>query len=188
VKNNSILFLFLIANVIVTFAWAFNGDLAWVPFLQGLNFPDYAFGYLWSAMGAVGIFASLMSIKFMKKGKERQFILSTIILTIIFLLSIIFVNNLIPAFLIFLFLTFFVKMSYPAERVYFHKFIKSKLRATIGSVESMLISIIGIISIPLAGLSVDYLGARYTILLSALLLVPSIIIYLKIRNKENLAE
>lgn len=188
VKNNSILFLFLIANVIVTFAWNFSGDLSWVPFLQGLNFPDYAFGYLWSAMGVVGIFASLISLKLMKKGKERQFIVSTIILTIIFLLLIIFVKNIIPALLIFLFLTFFVKMSYPAERVYFHKFIKSKFRATIGSVESMFLSIIGIISIPLVGLSVDFLGARYTIFLSALLLIPSVIIYFKIRNKERLAE
>ena len=78
-------------------------------------------------------------------------------------------------------------MSFPAERVYFHRFIKSKLRATIGSVESMLIGLIGIISMPLAGLSVDYLGAKYTILISALLMIPSAIIFFKIKdgNKQS---
>lgn len=137
---------------------------------------------MWSAMGAVGVFAPLISLKFMKKGKERQFILSIIVLTILFLLLILFVESIAFAFLVLLSSIFFSRMSSPAERVYFHRFIKSKLRATIGSVESMLISFIGIISIPLAGLSVDYFGARYTILVSALLMIPSAIIFFKIKD------
>lgn len=181
-KNHPVLFLFLIASAILVFASVFNGDLAWVTFLQNLNFPDYAFGYMWSAMGAVGIFAPLISLKFMKKGKERKFILSIIILTILFLLLILFVESIAFAFLVLLSSIFFARMSSPAERVYFHRFIKSKLRATVGSVESMLIGLIGIISMPLAGLSVDYLGARYTILISALLMIPSAIIFFKIKD------
>jgi hypothetical protein len=78
-------------------------------------------------------------------------------------------------------------MKSPVERIYFHKFIKGKLRATVGSVESMLIGFIGIISMPLVGLSVDYLGAKYTILISAILMIPAIIIYSKIReNKKSI--
>src|SRR3989344_7895585 len=181
-KNHPVLFLFLIASAILVFASVFNGDLAWVTFLQGLNFPDYAFGYMWSAMGVVGIFASLISLKLMKKGKERQFILGTIILTIIFLLLILFVKSIAFAFLVLLSSLFFARMGSPVERVYFHKFIKSKLRATVGSVESMLIGFVGIIALPLAGLSIDYFGARYSILLSALLMIPAVIVYLKINE------
>ncbi|MFH1212213.1 MAG: MFS transporter [Candidatus Woesearchaeota archaeon] len=184
-KNHSVLFLFLIAGAILVFATVFNGDLAWVTFMQELNFPEYAFGYMWSAMGVVGIFAPLISLKLMKKGKERKFILSILILTVLFLLLILFVESIAFAFLVLLSSIFFGRMSSPAERVYFHRFIKSKLRATVGSVESMLIGLIGIIALPLAGLSVDYLGARYTILLSALLMIPAAIIFFKIKDEKK---
>ena len=92
------------------------------------------------------------------------------------------VKSILFAFLIILSQLFFSGMSRPVERSYFHKFIKSKLRATVGSVESMLIGLIGLLAMPLAGLSVDYFGARYTILLSALLMIPSVIIFFKIKD------
>lgn len=181
-KNHSVLFLFLIATALIVFASEFNGSLAWIPFLQNLGFPVYAFGYLWSAMGVVGIFAPFISLKFLKKGQERKFILNAILLTILVLVLVIFVKSIFFAFLIILFQLFFGGMSRPIERTYFHRFIKSKLRATVGSVESMLIGFVGVLAMPLAGLSVDYLGSRYTILLSALLMIPSVIIFFKIKD------
>jgi len=182
VRHHKVLFLFLIATALIVFANEFNGALAWVPFLQNLGFPEHAFGYLWSAMGVMGIFAPLISLKFLKKGKERKFILTAILLTIFVLTLVIFVKSILFAFLIILSQLFFGGMSHPVERSYFHKFIKSKLRATVGSVESMLIGIVGVLAMPLAGLSVDYFGARYTILISALLMIPSAIIFFKIKD------
>lgn len=182
-KNHSVLFLFLIASAIFFFANVFSGDLAWITLLQELNFPEYAFGYMWSAMGVAGIFAPLVSLKLLRKGRERYFIIWTIALMMSSLFLIIFVNNFFFALLILLSSVFFIRMNIPVERVYFHKFVQSKLRATIGSVEGMLISLVGIIALPLAGLSVDYLGARYTLLLSALLMIPSLIIYFRINEK-----
>ncbi|MCK5449702.1 MFS transporter [Candidatus Pacearchaeota archaeon] len=181
-KNHHILFLLLIATVLTVFATEFSSSLAWIPLLQNLSFPDYAFGYLWSAIGVIGIFAPLVSLKFLKKGQERKFILNTILLTILVLALVIFVKNIFFAFLIILSQLFLGGMSYPVERNYFHKFIKSKLRATVGSVESMLIGLIGILAMPLAGLSVDYLGPQYTILLSAFLMIPSAVIFFKIKD------
>lgn len=184
-KNHLVLFPFLIAMSFIIFAGLFNGALVMVPFLQNLGLPEYAFGYLWSAMGAVGIFAPFISLKFLKKSKERQFMLNVILLTILVLVLIIFVNSIAFAFFILLSQLFLSGMSRPVERLYFHKFIKSKLRATVGSVESMLMSIIGIIATPLAGLSVDYLGPRYTILISAFLMIPAAIIFFRIKEPEN---
>lgn len=181
-RRHPVLFLFLIATALIVFANEFNGSLAWVPFLQNLGFPEHAFGYLWSAMGVMGIFSPLISLKFLKKGKERKFILTAILLTIFVLTLVIFVKSILFAFLIILSQLFFGGMSRPVERSYFHKFIKSKLRATVGSVESMLIGLVGLLAMPLAGLSVDYFGARYTILLSALLMIPSAIIFFKIKD------
>ena len=184
-RNHPVLFLFLIAGMILVFASVFNGDLAWVTLLQELNFPDYAFGYMWSAMGATGIFASLISLKLMKKGKEKKFILTSIVLGAIVTSLVFFANSIVFALSILLAGIFLFFMKSPVERIYFHKFIKSKLRATIGSVEGMLIGFVGMISMPLAGLSVDYLGAKYTILISAILMIPAIIIYSKIRENKN---
>ncbi len=181
-KNHPILFLFLIASAISVFAGVFSGDLAWVTFLQELNFPEYAFGYMWSVMALAGIFAPFISFKFMKKGNERKFLFISVFLGILVLILILFVNTILFALFILLSSLFFVHMRFPVERSYFHRFVKNKLRATLGSVESMLMGIIGIIAMPLAGLSVDYLGARYTILLSALLMIPSAIIFLRIKG------
>ncbi len=185
VRNHPVLFLFLIASAFVWLAGAFSGPLSWISFLQQLDFPQYAFGYMWSAMGIVGIFAPLIALKFLKKGKERQFMIICSILTIISLAFIAFINTIVFALLILLASIFFTGMSMPVERTYFHKFVKSKLRATIGSVEGVLMGIIGVIGLPLAGLSADYLGARYTILLSALLMIPSVIIYLRINDRNT---
>ena len=184
-RNHPVLFLFLIAISIIVFASAFNGSLAWIPFLQELNFPDYAFGYMWSAMNLIGVFAPLISLKILKKNKERSFIINSIILGVFFTLLILFANSIAFAFLIILASTLFFGMSSPVERVYFHKFVKSKLRATVGSVENMLIGFVAVIALPLAGLSIDFIGAKYTIFLSGLLMIPSVIILLNIKENTN---
>ncbi len=184
-RHHSVLYLFFIATALIVFSSQFSSSLAWVPLLQNFGFPEYAFGYLWSAMGIVGIFAPLLSLKFLKKGKERIFILNVIFLSILVLSLVIFVKNILFAFLIILFQIFFGGLSRPVERSYFHKFVKSKLRATVGSIESMILGLVGVLAIPLAGLSVDYFGAKYTILLSAFLLIPSAIIFLKIKEGKS---
>lgn len=186
VKDHPVLFLFLIAMSFTVFAASFNGFLVIIPFLQNLGLPEYTFGYLWSAMGMVGIFAPFISLKFLKKDNERQFLLNIIILTILILVLILFANSIAFALFIILSQWFLWNISRPVERIYFHKFIKSKLRATVGSVESMLTSFIGIIAMPLAGLSVDYLGARYTILISAFLMIPAAIIFFRIKEPKEL--
>lgn len=181
-RYHTVLFWFLIASIFLVFASEFNEFLVWVPFLQNLGFPDYAFGYMWSAMGFVGVFASLISLKFMKKGGERKFILGIIVSAIIFLFLIIFVQTIAFALLILISFTFLAKMAHPPERVFFHRFIKSKLRATVGSVESMLIGIVAAVALPLAGLSVDHLGPRFTIVIAALLMIPAAIIFLRMKD------
>jgi len=55
--------------------------MSWVTLLQELNLPVHYFGYMWSAMGIIGIFAPLISLKLMKQSKEKKFILIAILLT-----------------------------------------------------------------------------------------------------------
>ncbi len=181
-KNHPILFYFLLTSMVWIIAGGFASEISWVPFLQGLNFPEHAFGYLWSAMAMIGIIAPLSSSFFSKKGKERQFLLTIMIIITIITIPIILVNNIIAAFIILFPLLFLTGLAKPIERVYFHRYIPSKLRAGVGGVESMILSVAGIITAPLVGISIDYLGPRTTIFLSAILMIPAIIIFSRIKK------
>ena len=73
----------------------------------------------------------------------------------------------------------------PVWMTYFHRFIPSKMRATIGSMEGMLRSLAGVIALPLTGLLVDTIGGRLTIFVSTLLSIPIIILYTRIKEKKT---
>ena len=143
------------------------------------------FGYLWSAMAFTGFIAPLIGSKLYKKNRERKFIISSLIFMIISALLVLFASNLIFAFTIFFTLLFFAHIKIPFERVYFHRFIPSKLRASIGSIESMIISIVEIFSFPLVGYIIDLIGSKHTIFLSGIIMIPAVLIYLKINDKNT---
>lgn len=183
-RKHPVLFYFLLANFIIVFAAAFDEGLSWSPFLIELGFPEYGFGFLWSAMNGMFMISPWISHRFMKKNKERKFIIGMIFLSLIITSMVLFVQNYMLAVLITIFSLFFFSARYPAERIFFHKFIPSKLRATIGSIESMILSIATIIAMPLVGFAVDHLGARYTIFLTVILTIPGLIIYSRIKEND----
>lgn len=185
IKKKKILFSFLIATSLIVFANEFNGSIAFVPFLKNLGFQDHYLGYLWSVTNLIGIFAPLISLKFLKKGKEKKFILTSIVSIILILSLILFVKNILFAFFIILSQFFFSQMSRPVERSYFHKFVNSKLRSTIGSIEIMLFEIVCLFATPISGLSLDYFGPKNTIFLSAMIMIPAAIIFLKIKEGKE---
>ena len=159
-----------------------NVALSWIPLLKGLGMPDHAFGYVWSAMSAMWILSSIASHKFLKKGREKKFIINSIILAALFTLLILFTKSIFFALVILLAGTFFDMVKTPAQRAYFHKFTPSKLRATVGSVEGMIRAIIGIIALPITGWLVDLIGAKYTIFISGILMIPAAIVYYRIKE------
>jgi len=180
-RKHHVLFLFLIAGTMASFVYGFE-DLAWIPLLKNLGFEEYHFGYLWAMMSLIGMIASLVSSKLFVEGKERLFMITTICIGAFFTMLILFVNSLIPAILILFAGLFFSRVGRPARRLYFHRFIPSRIRASVGSLESMLVSATGIISAPLGGLAVDFIGPQNTIFLSGILLIIPAFIYFKIKN------
>lgn|SRR3989344_134165 len=181
--NHKTLFYFILAGMIYVIADSLGGQAAWIPFLDGLGFPDYAFGYLWSLIGFISIIATISSQYFYKKNKEINYIVKASIIVSIILLPLFFINSVIWALVVFSIMMFFEISKGPALKVYFHRFIPKNMRATIGSTESMIYSLAGVISLPLTGYLIDTIGARYTIILSAFVAIPSIIIYSLINNK-----
>lgn len=180
--KHPVLFSILLAGIIFVFAGEFGGTISWIPFLESLGFPDYAFGYLWSGLGLIIAVTPMFSLKFAKKNKEKNFIVLSLIAAIVPLLLILFVSEIILALGIVLTGAFFFALSDPVEKTYFHRFVVSKLRATVGSFMSLVLSIAGILAIPLAGYLVDLIGPRYTLFISAIVMMPGIIIYSRIKE------
>ncbi|MBM3234522.1 MFS transporter [Candidatus Pacearchaeota archaeon] len=181
--KHHVIFYLLISGFIITFAVAFAEILGFIPFLKSLNFPDYAFGYFWSGIWAVTMISPFFSKFILKLGRERNLLIAFTLINSLVLAMIFFASNYILAIIIILLFYFFVGLKFPVYKTYFHKFIPSKLRATIGSMDGMISAFAAIIALPLGGYLIDLIGVRYVLVIAALLGIPTIIAYLLIREK-----
>lgn len=182
--KKKILFYILIASLIFSFALNFSTIVTWTPLLKNFSFPDYAFGYLISFIALIGVIFPLVSRKLLRQGKEREFIIKTLIGLILFSIIFILVNNMIFALIAISGLCIFNYSMIPTKNVYFQRFIPKNLRATINSIDSMLASLAITISYPLVGLLTDILGPKITIFISGLIMIIPLVIYLFIKRLE----
>jgi MFS family permease len=180
--KHHVLFFFFLASAVLLISGNFDGQISWINFMSELGLPEYAFGYMWSAIGLMGLVAPIVSQRLLKKGREKKFIVNSLILCALVSFSVLFVRSLVFGFVVLLIGAFLSQLRTPAERIYFHRFIPSRLRATMGSVEGMMLCLVGVIAVPLAGLLVDVIGARYTISLSAVALIVGAIVYSRIKE------
>ncbi|MEK6886238.1 MAG: MFS transporter [Nanoarchaeota archaeon] len=180
--KHHVLFYLLLSIMVASISMSLQAAISWTPLLKEFGVQDYAFGYLWSGMSLMAAISPLFATKFMKKGKEKRFIVLALILCATVTSLILFVSSLVPALLILFISLLFGYSKNPVQSVYFHKFIPTKLRATISSVESMFLSIGLIISPPIAGFLVDNIGPKYTIFISAIVMIPAILLFSKIKE------
>jgi DHA3 family tetracycline resistance protein-like MFS transporter len=183
--HHHVLFYLLTALIIFVFASQLQANISWVPLLKDLGLQDYQFGYLWSAMALIVAISPIFAVKFLKKGKERNFIVLAIILGAAINVLILIAFNLVLAIPVLLLSLFFFFSSRPSNEVYFHRFVPTKQRATIGSARSMIGALSSAIALPIGGLLVDWIGPRYTIFISALLIIPVVWIYSRIKEKRG---
>lgn len=182
-KSHPVISYFLIASIFATFRMSLDDPIAWVPFLTNLGFKSSWFGYLWSAMALIGVIAPLLSHLIYKKNDEKRGLVLTIILSAILSFLVLSVTN-IPFALVLLFLlTFLYSAVRPITTIYFHRFVPSKLRASIGSVQGMLFSLVAIIASPLTGLLLDSFGPKYTLFFAGIIVLPAAYFYS--RMNEN---
>jgi MFS family permease len=181
--NHHVLFYIIFAGTIAMLASNLQGGISWIPLLKSLGMKEYYFGYLWSIMALVMAISPIFAIKFLRKEKERNFIIITSILWVVTTALVIFANNIILALIVMLLGLFFYCSANPSEEVYFHRFVPSKLRATVGSVKNMMFSIAVIIILPIEGWLVDNIGSKHTIFISAILMIPAIILYSRIKER-----
>ncbi len=183
--NHHVLFYYLFAGFLFAIAGCLNASLTWTPFMKNLNFPDAYFGYMWSLMAFFSAIAPMVSSKLLKKGKEKNFIIFSLAISAIVMFLILLPQNYIFALAILSLFTFSWMIGRPASEVFFHRFIPSKMRATMGSVRSMTIYIGGILGSIITGYLMDLIGVKFTMLLYIPLIIPIIFLYLKIKEEKK---
>jgi len=131
----------------------------------------------------VGIFIPLLAMRISKKFKEQktylilvyiaQFILylsASIILSPIFAILFIFTHNsLEDAF-------------NPVNSTFFQKGIPSNIRATLGSLQATTLGLAAFSGVILGGFITKYYNGQTSILILAILIIPAIIFYTKIKT------
>ena len=185
IRHHTILILLIIAFVGLLVS-AFSGLVIWTPFLQELGFKDSWFGYLYSAAFALAIFAPMLIKPLIKKFKsyKKYFVFNSFLIMMLFFV-VFFVDKIFFAVLIFLSIQLVNCMSSPAKSTFFQHFVPDNMRATISSFREMWVGVAAIVSVPLAGFVADKIGPQFTIVIGGFLIIPTILLYLRI--KEDLS-
>ena len=130
------------------------------------------------------MFSPFISKKFLEPGKEKKFIIISLVVSFFVGILALLPKEWIFALVVIVILEFFIQLRAPATKIYFHKFVPSRFRSTLTSVRSMVISLGLIIATPIIGLIVDNLGGKITFFLYAPLVIPVIIVYALIKEKK----
>ena len=104
------------------------------------------------------------------------------------LFSVSFTKNLILTLALFVFYCTTWDLLNPARSILFQNLITKKMRATITSLESMIMSLGGIISFALAGFLADIIGSQNALIIAGVLIIPIIYIMFKIKNERIIKE
>ena len=183
IKHHAISLLLTISLITIIIS-EFAGSMIWLPFLQNLGFREYLFGYLFSFVAFLAIFIPY-SIKYLTKkiGSYKKYLALILFLMSMLLFLVGFINNLFFGLAIFVLFMALYDFYGPVRQEYFQKFVPGKMRATIGSFNSLNKSLIVIIAAPLAGFLADKIGPQNTLFLSSFILIPAIILYFRIKEK-----
>jgi MFS family permease len=183
--SHKVLFPLLMTMFLFGFMFSFYDFISWTPFLIGLKFPGYAFGYLWSGLALVAALSPFLGKLLIKKNNEKDVLIKVAITSLVWTIVFIFTNNLWMAVILALATSIFEGVEVPTWQAYFHKFIPTRMRATIGSVRGMLFSLAAVVSLPLVGFLVDKIGGKATIIIGSLIYIPVLILYLMIKEKNR---
>lgn len=164
------------------------GVVAWQPLLVDLSLPVKYLGIVFSGVSLIGIITPFLSKKILKKiGREKNYLTITTIIEFIFLISLYFVDNTFFTYGIIVYISVMAvtDLQSPVGSLYFQSFIPSKIRATMGSVQSMIFAIFSSFSTIIGGYIMDNTGPKMALVCFSLFLIPAAFFYLRIKNKAH---
>lgn len=155
----------------------------WQPLLVNLSMPKYGLGIMFSVVAAISMVVPFLS-RLLLKFKVKNVIAVTLVFNMLLLFSLIFLYP--PMFMvaatIFIFNNGIWYLNNPLLQSYFHKFIPTKIRATVISTKSMFNKLVVILGSIVAGVLMDYFGPQKVIALGSLFGIFAIWCYLKIKD------
>lgn len=178
----------LISGIFFAIASLLFSDIVYQPFLLEMGTNPENIAIIIAAASLIGAWFSIVSRYLAKKfSSEKKYIEIIYFIKLMLLVSLYFFAG--PLYSIIFFLVFFSidclirPVIQPFKQFFYH----SKMRATLGSVESLINSLVGIIVFPLIGYMVDNLGATATVMSAAIPLLIGFFIFWSIDYKKQLA-
>jgi len=186
IKSKELLFLLIAVFFFVlgTQSW----DVVWQPFITGLGLKTYQLGYVFSFISVILIGIPFLSKPILKKfGKEKYYLATLVVAEAALLLLVSLVSSVLMGVLMMVLLNIVYELESPVNSKFFQRIIPTKMRATLGSLKSMITGTAAAVGILIAGVIADLVGPKMTIVYSAFFMVPAIYFYLRIREngKKN---
>ncbi len=119
-----------------------------------------------------------------KFGSEKSYLTFMMWLKVLVLVSLFLLKNSLFSLVFFIVYFAFDSLISPILNPFKQYFYDKKIRATLGSVESLIRNVISIFLFPLIGYSVDNFGSQQTVLISLIPLLASIYIFSSIKHKK----
>lgn len=177
-----------IRNIIVgeffaTIALVGVGSVALQKYLLQSSLAENKWGIIYSISASVGIFVPLLASFLAKKFSSQKNYLITVFIShaVLFLSASIILNPFFAALFILLHNNFEDAFN-PINSSFLHKEIPSKIRATMGSLQATSIGLSASIGTLAGGFLTNYFGGQMAISILALLFLPAILFYTKIKT------
>jgi len=186
VKKNPVIYKLTWITFFANLAGFFAESSAIQDFKFQVGIPLNFWGIIEIIPALLGIVIALYSIKLMKKFKNKKYYFALLLFAVlvIYVLAL-FVTNPFLAALLAILIIFTDDLYIPAEEKWYNSLIPSSHRASIISYKSMFENAALILGIGISGYVVDLIGGQNTIGIGALVIIPSILIFLSMREEKK---
>lgn len=176
----TLMLIFLLMSVVGTIT------ILWQPFAKGLGMPLSYIGLIYAIYSVVAIvLPNFIGPILGKLGGERKSLVAMSLVT--FIVAILISQS--PSWQVFVGLWCLVSVSdvlfAPVSVSFFQKNTPSKLRATIGSIRQMVAGIGGVIAPTIVGFIADAYGIRTAILFCSAFMIPIMILYWRLGDRQT---
>lgn len=160
------------------------GCIVWQPLLVDLSLPAEQLGMVFATASVIGIFAPFLSRRLLKKiDREERYLSFTTLIEFSVLASLYFAHK--PFFtlgiVVYIAVELISDLQAPVRSMYFQTLVPSNIRATVGSVQSMIFAVFSCFVTMVGGYAMDLKGPQMAIVGFSLFLIPAGILYLRIK-------